>query len=167
MVARYEVLLTPLESFQPRPLPSSHRINRVHPAFCKKTTFLFSCTSRMPISQLLSFQFHAGMGGWGGTSLNQQILQAKSSAPFFIPAVLLSLLEATLTRMPISVDFKGFTGTLNPLDATLTKNWGAHHSSQSLFISLRALCVSGFLTARPARPAPKDGPCRDRPRWWL
>src|SRR4029077_7636393 len=127
MFPRYEVLLTPLESFRPRPLPSSYRINRVHPAFCKKTTFLFSCTSRMPISQPLSFQIHAGMGGRGVTTLKPHILQAKSSAPFFIPTVSLRLLSATLTRMSISVDFKGFTGTLNPLDATLTKNKGGSH----------------------------------------
>jgi len=64
MASRQAVLLTPLESFHFRPLPSRHRINRVHPAFCKRATFLFSCTSRMPISQLLSFQIHAGMGGY-------------------------------------------------------------------------------------------------------
>src|SRR6266849_7429043 len=33
-------------------------------------------------------------------------------------------LEATLTQPPISVDSKLLTGTLNPLDATLTKNKG-------------------------------------------
>jgi hypothetical protein len=67
MASRQAVLLTPLESSHPRLLPSRHRINRVHPALCKKTTFLFSlfsCTSRMPFQQPLSFQIHAGMGGY-------------------------------------------------------------------------------------------------------
>jgi hypothetical protein len=64
MASRQAVLLTPLESSHPRALSSRYRINRVHPALCKKTTFVFSCTSRMPISQLLSFQIHAGMGGY-------------------------------------------------------------------------------------------------------
>jgi hypothetical protein len=46
-------------------------------------------------------------------------------------AIFLSPLGATLTKMPLSVDSKGFTGCLTPLDATLTKNWGgAHPSSQ-------------------------------------
>jgi len=34
----------------------------------------------------------------------------------------LSSVDATLMRIPASVDSKGFTGKLNPLDATLTKN---------------------------------------------
>jgi hypothetical protein len=36
----------------------------------------------------------------------------------------LSPLEATHTRMPVSVHSKGLTGKLSPLDATLTKNTG-------------------------------------------
>ena len=47
-----------------------------------------------------------------------------------------SPLEATLTRMPISVHSKEFTGNLTPLNATLTKNMGGgvtHHPSQNLF----------------------------------
>jgi hypothetical protein len=47
-----------------------------------------------------------------------------------------SPLEATLTRMPISVHSKEFTGNLTPLDATLTKNTGGgvtHHPGQNLF----------------------------------
>jgi hypothetical protein len=48
-----------------------------------------------------------------------------SSSRFSLDLVFsLSLLSATLTRMPISVHSKGFTGMLNPLDATLTKNPG-------------------------------------------
>ena len=39
-------------------------------------------------------------------------------------ALSISLLEATLTRYPISVHSKGLTGKLNRLDATLTKNTG-------------------------------------------
>jgi hypothetical protein len=37
-----------------------------------------------------------------------------------------SSLDATLTRIPVSVDYKELTGKLNPLHATLTKNrrWG-------------------------------------------
>jgi hypothetical protein len=134
MASRQAVLLTPLESSNPRLLPSPHRINRVHPAFCKRTTFFFSCTSRMPFPQLLSFQIHAGMGG---TPLRiprrMRILsdhrESKGSSPgsrrFSPDSVLsLSLLEATLTRNPISVHSKGLTGMLTSLDATLTKNPG-------------------------------------------
>jgi hypothetical protein len=41
----------------------------------------------------------------------------------------LSPLDATLARMPISVDFKGFTGNVSSLDATLTKNGGRGHTA--------------------------------------
>jgi hypothetical protein len=45
-----------------------------------------------------------------------------------------SSLDATLTRMPISVASKGFTRILSPLDATLTKNrgYGPHHRLQNV-----------------------------------
>ena len=39
-----------------------------------------------------------------------------------VPA--LTYLESTLTKPPASVAFKQLTGSLNPLDATLTKNRG-------------------------------------------
>jgi hypothetical protein len=45
----------------------------------------------------------------------------------------LSSLECALVSHLISVDSKQLTGTLNPLDATLTKNTGVPHSSQISF----------------------------------
>jgi|HubBroStandDraft_3_1064219.scaffolds.fasta_scaffold21526_2 hypothetical protein len=42
----------------------------------------------------------------------------------------LSPLSATLTRMSISVDSKGLTGKLTPLNATLTKNTGVGSTSE-------------------------------------
>jgi hypothetical protein len=55
----------------------------------------------------------------------------------------LSPLECALVRHLISVDSKQLTGTLNPLDATLTKNTGVPPSSQISF------SPSGFPTFRP------------------
>jgi hypothetical protein len=133
MASRQAVLLTPLESSHPRLLPSRHRINRVHPALCKKTTFLFSlfsCTSRMPFQQPLSFQIHAGMGGYPPAHPTKDAHpepacggESKGTSPGSF-RFSLSLLDATLTRYPISVHSKGLTATLTSLDATLTKNWG-------------------------------------------
>ena len=57
----------------------------------------------------------------------------------------LSLLVATLTRMPISVHSKGFTGMLSPLDATLTKNQGGlRPSTEESFLHTRYSAGSLF-----------------------
>src|SRR5713226_4615155 len=60
-----------------------------------------------------------------------------SLPPYIITSLLpyfaLSPLAATLMGLPASVANKRLTFRLNPLDATLTKNRGAHPSSQTLF----------------------------------
>jgi hypothetical protein len=101
-----------------------------HPSLIpEKILSLFSNTYGNPFCNPLSFQTHAGMGGWG---IARNIQTCKpSNLPTRI--ILLSPLSATLTTMPISVDSKGLTGKLNPLDATLTKKQGARPSSQDPF----------------------------------
>jgi hypothetical protein len=48
-----------------------------------------------------------------------------TSSPLFFPrSFLLSLLAATLMHFPVSIANKGLMSTLNPLDATHTKNRG-------------------------------------------
>jgi uncharacterized membrane protein YeaQ/YmgE (transglycosylase-associated protein family) len=59
-------------------------------------------------------------------------------------ALSLSLLEATLTRYPISVHSKGLTTTLNPLDATLTKNTGGGPAICHQLLSLPVTSPSGI-----------------------
>src|SRR5580693_8397131 len=51
-----------------------------------------------------------------------------------------SLSAATLRDLPASVANKRLTAQLTPLDATLTKNRGAHPYSQMLFSLLTLLC---------------------------
>jgi hypothetical protein len=53
-----------------------------------------------------------------------------------------SPLEATLTRVLISVDYKRLTGQLNPLDATLTKKWGWGHITQAKCFPFSPLCLA-------------------------
>src|SRR4029077_8672913 len=101
MASRQVVLLTPLESFHPRPLPSRYRINRVHPAFCKKQPFYFQALAGCPFCKSFPLLFINGMGGWGG--------RISQTGDLCVP---LSLLDATLTRHPVSVHSKGLTGTL-------------------------------------------------------
>jgi hypothetical protein len=120
MASRQAVLLTPLESFRTRPLPTRHRINRVHPRFLQKTTFVFSCACRMPFPQLLSFVIHQ----WDGAYPPSRQRSCSIFGQWRGLSIPLSLLDATLTRRTISVHSKGLTGNLTPLDATLTKNRG-------------------------------------------
>jgi hypothetical protein len=63
MASRQAVLLTPLESFHPRLLPSRHRINRVHPAFCKKQPFSFHALAGTHFATLL-FSILCRNGGY-------------------------------------------------------------------------------------------------------
>ena len=93
MASRQAVLLTPLESSHPRPLPSRHRISRVHPAFCRNATFLFSCTSRNPFCNPFVLNF---MQEWGYPPSRQKSRSILAQARGF--PVPLSLLEATLTE---------------------------------------------------------------------
>jgi hypothetical protein len=119
MTSRRAVLLTPLESSHPRPLPSRHRINRVHPAFCKKQPFSFHALAGTHFATLL-FSTSCRNGGYPPSSQKSFSLFAQATG---LP-VPLTLLKATLTRHPISVHSKGLTATLTSLDATLTKKQG-------------------------------------------
>jgi hypothetical protein len=127
MASRQAVLLTPLESFHARPLPSRHRINRVHPASCRKQPFSFQTPAGTHFATLL-FSILCRNGGYPlRIPRRMRILsdhrESKGSSPGSL-RFSLSLLDATLTRHPISVHSKGLTATLTSLDATLTKNWG-------------------------------------------
>jgi hypothetical protein len=53
-----------------------------------------------------------------------------------------SSLDATLTRMPISVASKGFTGTISPLNATLAKARGMRRAIARKRSPARAMRVS-------------------------
>jgi hypothetical protein len=130
-------------NFSPNPISIHHSPSQshfgTHPSMIpEKTHSLFSNTYGNPFCNPLCFQTYAGMGGWGSAA-NLRIprrmrtlsdhQESKGSSPgsrHFSPgfAFSLSLLEATLTKMPISVDYKGLTRKLNPLDATLTKYTG-------------------------------------------
>ena len=83
---------------------------------------------------------------------------AEINSPLATSRSPLTPLSATLTKMPISVDSKGFTGKLNPLDATLTKNRGAHLSSQSLLSPPLCSCFTASpipgISARSLLPQP-------------
>jgi hypothetical protein len=150
MASRQAALLTPLESFHPRPLPSRHLINRVHSSFCKKQPFSFHALAGTHFATLL-FSISCRNGGYplriprrmrilsdhrqskgaapGSRRFSPEVVrilsdhrESKSSSPD--SALPLSLLDATLTRHPISVHSKGLTEALTSLDATLTKNGG-------------------------------------------
>jgi hypothetical protein len=122
------VLLTPLESLHPRLLPSSHRINRVHPVFCKKQPFSFHALAGTHFATLL-FSISCRNGGYPASRQKSCSIFGQEKGL----SVPLSLLDATLTRHPISVHSKRLTENLTPLDATLTKNRGreAHRPPQS------------------------------------
>jgi hypothetical protein len=137
MASRQAVLLTPLESFRTRLLPSRHRINRVHSTLSKKQPFSFHALAGCPFRNSFLFKFMPWMGGTllPDKSLALPLLKRQVS---LFP---LSLLEATLTRHPISVHSKGLTENLTPLDATLTRNWGEGGTS---FNPKTSPSLSGF-----------------------
>jgi hypothetical protein len=179
MASRQAVLLTPLESFHPRSLPSRHRIKRVHPVFCKKQLFSFHALAGTHFATLL-FSISCRDGGYPpsrqkscsifgqerGLSFSLSLLriprrmrilsppaagESKGSSPCsrrFSPdfVLSLSLLDATLTRHPISVHSKGLTEKVTPLDATLTKNGGRGYTA--LPYRSKVLCPIPYLVFR-------------------
>jgi hypothetical protein len=58
------VLLTPLESFHPRPLPSSHRINRINLIFLVAQPFYFQTLAKCYSGNLLVLIFIQIGGGY-------------------------------------------------------------------------------------------------------
>ncbi len=56
--------------------------------------------------------------------------------------ILLTLLESTLAGVLVSVDSKGLTDILTPLDATLTKNPGGRGGLLASSFLLPSLCAA-------------------------
>jgi ABC-type antimicrobial peptide transport system permease subunit len=75
-----------------------------------------------------------------------------------VPTIALSPLAATRMSLPASVVNKRLTAWLSPLDAILTKNRGAHPSSQKLFSLLHSLDVPSL----PIRQRQHASPCYHR-----
>jgi hypothetical protein len=109
MASRHAVLLTPLESFHPRLLPSRHLINRVHAAFCKKQPFSFHALAGCHSSNSFLLEFMSRMAGY--TPSRQKPLPYLCSSER--RSCSLNPFEATLTRYPVSVHSKGTYGIAN------------------------------------------------------
>jgi hypothetical protein len=87
------------------------------------------------LSTLLALSFEGGLEGFVSLQFASPVVLSAGHCPLTcpypggsLPIILLSYLESTLMKAPVSVASKELTGSLNPLDATLMKNraWGSY-----------------------------------------